>query len=301
MAADIVEFSEIYSDDKIQTLSNTYQERIYRGTMAVWSWSIVQFAFTIALPEEGLKGEDKEEDENNNEQNVKWRQTNRIQPMSYMHYKSLLKEGWDSGSGNKGNRAMHYSVEWRGKYDVGKVTSNGKGRHKNTPPGIRMRESSSRPIQIEDADPDDTKLGIRKKEVLTCITKHMELINCLIPVVMQDGPFFIFRFILIVHYNVLGEMMILLTVKNALVIIVQIYRILILYCVEPKEEEPDIEDPSVRVRTAMNANRYFSEGGYGRKRASIVIQAISRMQSQVNLHKSAKETNYSSSGNHITM
>ena len=132
------------------------------------------------------------------------------------------------------------------------------------------------PLQRKDSIKEDNSLGIGKKEVQNCFLKYLELIGILIPVCMQDGPFFIFRFVLVAHYQVVTEMIILLTTKNALVVIVQVYRILLMYCSEPKQEEPDIEDASVRVRTAMYSNKKLSTKDKT-KRASIAIQAISRM------------------------
>ena len=264
-AADIVEFSELYGEEKIRE-SKDYL-KIYRGVMVVWGWSILQFSLTIALPEDGLKQEEEETVEED-PANVKWRQTNRVAPMSYLHYKSMLTKGWDAEA-QKPQPAEKYVVQWRGKYEVNK-------------------EAKSKPVQNEEEpanEEEETGCGIRRRDLKACIVKHLELITCLIPVLMQDGPFFIYRMVLIVEYSIITQMIILLTVKNALVIIVQIYRIMILYCYEPKEDEPDINDPSIRVRAALNAtNGRTAKRSLRGARGSVAIQAISRMQWQY-LHK----------------
>ena len=52
-AAVIVEFSEIYGEDDVKKLG-TDQIKVLHGIMGVWALSVVQFSFTIALPEEGM-------------------------------------------------------------------------------------------------------------------------------------------------------------------------------------------------------------------------------------------------------
>ena len=255
-AADIVEFSETYTDDKVR--ARPERAKIYNEVMAIWGWSVMQFSFTIALPEDGLKQEDAEDDENG--ANAKWRQTNRVAPLSYQHYKAMLTKGWDA-EGQR-NTTPNGAVQWRGgKFEVNrneKATSMDKA-----------------------AVPEDTGCCIGKGEWKACIARNMELITCLIPVLMQDGPFFGYRMVLIVRYKAITPMVILLTVKNALVIIVQIYRIVILYCFEPPDGELDVNDPSVRVRAALKATNgdFSSRPPMSSARGNIqAIQAISRMQ-----------------------
>ena len=138
-------------------------------------------------------------------------------------------------------------------------------------------------LQRKDSTKEDNSLGIGKKEVKGCFYKYLDLIAILLPVCMQDGPFFIVRFVLIAHYNVITGMLPILLTKNALVIIVNIYRILILYCSEPpKDEHLELDDPSIRVRAAMDTNQKLSDRTSMRaKRASIAVQALTRMQSRL--------------------
>lgn len=261
-AADIVEFSETYSDDNVKTRPERAQ--IYNEVMGIWGWSVMQFSFTIALPEDGLKQED---DDGDDPANAKWRQTNRVAPMSYMHYKAMLTKGWDAEAQRNGQPES--PVQWRGKYEVNR---------------------KERTAVVENPVDEDTGCCIGKGEWKACLAKNMELIICLIPVLMQDGPFFGYRMVLIVRYKVFTPMIILLTVKNALVIIVQIYRIIILYCFEPPENELDVNDPSIRVRAALKATHGISvpRGTAAKARGNIqAIQAISRMQLSSGEHKNA--------------
>ena len=249
-AADIVEFSEVYTIEIVRERSD--RAKIYNEVMGVWGWSVMQFSLTIALPEDGLKQED-EEDENS--ANAKWRQTNRVAPISYQHYKAMLTKGWDAEAQKNGTPK---GVQWRGgKYEI-------------------SRDERSKSEGQVDAN-ENTGCCIGKGEWKECLARNMELITCLIPVLMQDGPFFGYRMVLIIRYKVITPMIILLTVKNALVIIVQIYRIVILYCSEPPEDEVDVNDPSIRVRVALKAAS--RDVSFARTRSNIqAIQAISRMQ-----------------------
>lgn len=135
---------------------------------------------------------------------------------------------------------------------------------------------NNKPRERKDSTKEDNSLGIGKKEVKNCFINHLELIGILLPVCMQDGPFFIARLVLVAHYQVITEMIFLLIVKNALVIFVQIYRILIMYCTEPKPRDYETDEASNRVRTAMNSNSKLSGKNFRGQKASIAIQAIAR-------------------------
>ena len=110
-----------------------------------------------------------------------------------------------------------------------------------------------------DSETEDNKLGVGKKEIQSCFLNYVKLIEMLQPVCMQDGPFFILRIVLLIHYGVSTDMTFLLLGKNLLVIVVQVYRVLLLFCYEPKNKPTDIDDPSNRLRTAMDSNRRLSE------------------------------------------
>ena len=456
-AADIVEFSEMHNDDLTKLRNNL--ENVLHGVMAVWAISVVQFSFTIALPEESLKetNEDEEEDEELYKPTSYFRSKvhNKVTPMSYMHYKSLLREGINNSS-NKNNEnngivsrqpftnnnrspaqsqqtfqeryplfslnAMNTpQMALRSKpamlepiasvqngnesnstfYDAQKrpVRTSSTSLHKqrfntisfsststsskiNMPQGSRtpmnigspptsLRSNSSKtslhsvnkkisvgeryskssagngnittpqsvrsnnvtgvipalndsisresttsstsrnhatespPIktwdrlldripfskkrrrkipQRKDSTKEDNSLGIGKKEVKNCFYANLDLIGIILPVCMQDGPFFIIRFLLLAHFGIVPEMIYLLVTKNALVIIVQIYRILLMNCSEPRKEESNVEEneSSNRVRAAMNTNQKLSgKTSFRSKRASIAVQALSRMQARL--------------------
>ncbi|XP_076069801.1 transmembrane protein 26-like [Oratosquilla oratoria] len=58
----------------------------------------------------------------------------------------------------------------------------------------------------------------------------MDIISILTTVLMQDGPFFLLRVILIFRYQVVSYMNIFFTCKNTLVVSLQLYRLSVLIC-----------------------------------------------------------------------
>ena len=467
-AADIVEFSEIYKDDDVQNLGSDTVD-VLHTCMYIWALSVLQFSLTIALPEDGLK-EDEEDEETESEdqfERMSYFRTaklqNKVAPMSYMQYKSMLREGMNNNNdsdgtlltsrrhnqnvrnggaggattfhekypslshrdGSSSNRTgfrskpngleplsvtspkssrmtkkseesnniifnnnsninplqnqsngslSQRSETWSGSdshrqkkislphggrvpmnigspppmgrsvalgspttarskklstnsrggptglndpirpsskgSSTGSTNSAGGNEQKKFSSGSKASSSSIKTwdrlldripwskkrrrqraenvefhpgLQRKDSTKEDNSLGIGKKEVKGCFYKYLDLIAIMLPVCMQDGPFFIVRFVLIAHYNVITGMLPILLTKNALVIIVNIYRILILYCSEPpKDEHAELDDPSTRVRAAMDTNQKLSNRNSMRsKRASIAVQALTRMQSRL--------------------
>ena len=368
-AADIVEFSEVFGEDDINTRTG-----LLRGVMGVWGWSVLQFSMTIALPEEGLKEEEKEEvdDDMDNESYFRQKMNNKVAPMSYMHYKSMLREGFENESDSKArNPAEAQRAFRRHKYEItsnrlktlrarartdsfeklkrikknSTATANGnviayespvmsakrarsstttseKSLHQS-PASTKSANGDARSPKLSIQSPtsgqlssgtrkgqkkvsawrfwqnannsprtpnvnnrrdsvrEDNRLGIDKKDVNNCCRKYLDVFTIGLPILMQDGPFFVFRVILMAN-GILSDMMILLSIKNLLVVIVIVYRLLILYCHAPVEDSEDVEDASSRVRTAMNSTKKMSDRVEFREgRASIAIQAITRMQMQL--------------------
>ncbi|EDO47924.1 predicted protein, partial [Nematostella vectensis] len=72
-------------------------------------------------------------------------------------------------------------------------------------------------------------LTISGTERTAQLNEYIELVSLLVPMLMQDGPFLIIRLIAIAYYEVNHDTLYFLTVKNALVIMLQIYRIFVLY------------------------------------------------------------------------
>jgi len=60
-------------------------------------------------------------------------------------------------------------------------------------------------------------------------------------IVMQDGPFLGMRLFLLIHHNIINQMMLFFTIKNILVILLQLYRMVIVCGAETSSVEPDKE------------------------------------------------------------
>ncbi len=74
------------------------------------------------------------------------------------------------------------------------------------------------------------KLQEKKKGCLYNTTKvccSVDVWSVLINIILQDAPFFIFRLLLIVYFEIISYMNIFFTCKNTLVIVLQFYRLIV--------------------------------------------------------------------------
>ncbi|KAK6177621.1 hypothetical protein SNE40_015683 [Patella caerulea] len=62
-----------------------------------------------------------------------------------------------------------------------------------------------------------------------------EVISIMISVTLQDGPFLVLRMLLIFRYNVISYTNLFFTSKNSLVLILQFYRLFVLFCQPPEQ------------------------------------------------------------------
>lgn len=138
----------------------------------------------------------------------------------------------------------------------------------------KEREAAARTLSENDG----------KNGCTTCFEKYFDMIEMLHPVLMQDGPFFILRIVLLTHFQVSTDMTYLLLGKNFLVIVVSIYRMLLMYCSEPKLNESDHgNDDANRLRVAMDSNRRLSELQALRSRQEYLsMYVLNTMQSETN-------------------
>lgn len=57
----------------------------------------------------------------------------------------------------------------------------------------------------------------------------IDVCSIILNITLQDGPFLVFRLLLILHYKIISYMNIFFTCKNTLVILLQIYRLYVVY------------------------------------------------------------------------
>ncbi|XP_071960152.1 transmembrane protein 26-like isoform X2 [Antedon mediterranea] len=84
--------------------------------------------------------------------------------------------------------------------------------------------------------------------VLMCNICETEVWGIVVTIIMQDGPFLSMRLYLLVHLRVINQMMIFFTFKNILVMLLQLYRLLVLYVEKPS-------GPTVLVQTVYKYKR----------------------------------------------
>lgn len=90
-------------------------------------------------------------------------------------------------------------------------------------------------------------------KVAVKVKDYAELASLLIPLLMQDGPFLVIRLIVIAYYGVYLDSLYFLTVKNALVVMIQVYRIFVLYYKPPDEDIDDFFPDSYRLQNVQTA------------------------------------------------
>ncbi|XP_071962225.1 transmembrane protein 26-like [Antedon mediterranea] len=95
-----------------------------------------------------------------------------------------------------------------------------------------------------------------------CLCCENEIWALSITLLMQDGPFLVMRLYLLIHHNVVNQMMIFFTCKNILVIMLQAYRILIV-CTDSNQIEPaeDSGDAVEVMEDASEPSKKSSQSG----------------------------------------
>ena len=89
---------------------------------------------------------------------------------------------------------------------------------------------------------------VRRREL------HGEVFQIMVTLFMQDGPFLVLRLYLIFQYNVVSEMHIFFTCKNAIVAILLVYRLCILTCRgEDKETDLYREEAAAKLHNVQMA------------------------------------------------
>ena len=105
---------------------------------------------------------------------------------------------------------------------------------------------------------------------------YTELVSLLIPMLMQDGPFLVIRLIVIAYYQIYHDTLYFLTVKNALVVMLQVYRIFVLYYKPPEEDIDDFfpdSDGSHRLNNVQTAIKSVQH-------TRLALSLVSRLQQQ---------------------
>ena len=102
------------------------------------------------------------------------------------------------------------------------------------------------PYLLHSMQPDESDIKLREM--------HGEMFQILVTMVMQDGPFLVLRLYLLIYYGIDSEMHIFFTCKNAVIVLLLVYRLLILNCSGQDEEIAVIrEEAAAKLRNTQQA------------------------------------------------
>jgi uncharacterized protein YfiM (DUF2279 family) len=115
------------------------------------------------------------------------------------------------------------------------------------------------------------------------IHTHIDLIQLLTPMLLQDGPFLILRLFVASKYDISeSNMFVFLIAKNALVVMLQVYRICVLYCkpnnIEGTEDDIFTEIGNVKLRNVQTAHASV-------RTATLTMQAVSKFKKKKSMKR----------------
>ena len=266
-AADILEFTEILRD-------NSFRRRVLESQTFVnaailfWSLSLFQFTFTVYAMEGTTQRLEKEKEQLEEE---------------------LRKIKEEKASRKRGNRVAPSRALYTNRQQAGEEielryihTSRG---------GLEIKpDLSQEEKEQEDHEGANKKsmwrqrLSGKMENYSSRMGHYTELVNLLIPMVMQDGPFLIMRLIVIAYYEIYHGTLYFLTAKNALVVMLQVYRIFVLYYKPPAEDEDELfpeYDHSSKLANVQTAIRSVQH-------TRLAIRLVSRLQSRTQPPKAGR-------------
>lgn len=244
--ADIMEFTGIIKEDAIRT-TNTQMlqnKRFVNAVFLFWSVSLFQFSLTIfamegtaqSLEKEKLQLMIEELKKLKEERGLTRKRRNQVLPSQAL-YTNKMKH---SKTGQEGNQVMY----------------------KQTEPGLVKPEMMSITIAENEVITEASdrrcsgcwhRFAKSLGNVAVKVTDYAELTSLLIPLLMQDGPFLVIRLMVIAYYGEYRNALYFLTVKNALVVMIQVYRIFVLYYKPPEEDNDDFFSDSYRLQNVQTA------------------------------------------------
>lgn len=276
-AADIMEFTEIIKEDEIRRtnpkmLQNTH---FVNAVILFWSVSLFQFPLTVYAMERTAQRLEKEKAQLEEqlrkikeEKDTRWRR-NKVAPSPALY--TFKKDNSKAGTEREEVRVRYIQTKF----------------------GLEIKPemTSATSTDEEEANGNQVRLGrcthcwykFNKavNELAIKMQDYTELISLLIPMLMQDGPFLIIRLIVIAYYQIYHDTLYFLTVKNALVVMLQVYRIFVLYYKPPEEDTDDFfpeNDASHRLRNVQTAIKSVQH-------TRLAIRLVSRLQRQARWHR----------------
>lgn len=280
-AADIMEFTEIIKEDDIRRTNPKMLQNSHfvNAVILFWSVSLFQFPLTIYAMERTAQRLEKEKAELEEqlkkikgEKDVR-RRRNQVAPSPALY---TYKKNYSQDSKERDEIRVRYIQTKFGleiKPEMTSVTS-----IDEEEATVHISQGSRRRCWHKVTNALDN--------AATKMQDYTELVSLLIPMLMQDGPFLIIRLIVIAYYQVYHDTLYFLTVKNALVVMLQVYRIFVLYYKPPEEDIDEFfpeSDPSHRlcnVQTAINSVQH----------TRLAIRLVSRLQRRAKLRRGVGHT-----------
>lgn len=280
-AADIMEFTEIIKEDDIRRTNPKMLQNSHfvNAVILFWSVSLFQFPLTIYAMERTAQRLEKEKAELEEqlkkikgEKDVR-RRRNQVAPSPALY---TYKKNYSQDSKEQDEIRVRYIQTKFGleiKPEMTSVTS-----IDEEEATVHISQGSCRRCWHKVTNALDN--------AATKMQDYTELVSLLIPMLMQDGPFLIIRLIVIAYYQVYHDTLYFLTVKNALVVMLQVYRIFVLYYKPPEEDIDEFfpeSDPSHRlcnVQTAINSVQH----------TRLAIRLVSRLQRRAKLRRGVGHT-----------
>lgn len=241
--------------------------------ISLWSISLLQFSVTIQNAEtiaqdmanEEFKHE-KEKDNNVNDESAiskieitTERRSNRIAPALYTYKLAQRK-------------ALEKQRERRNTMDLDYLKPINQEKAPRSASGNMNKKDKILPRILK-------ALNRFENVVQNFIHSHIDLIQLLTPMLLQDGPFLILRLYLASNYDISeSNMFVFLIAKNALVVMLQVYRICVLYC-KPSESNDGTDDDifnethAVKLRNVQTAHASV-------RTATLTVQAASRFKNR---------------------
>ncbi|CAI9727618.1 Hypothetical predicted protein [Octopus vulgaris] len=112
---------------------------------------------------------------------------------------------------------------------------------------------------LEETNSNKTNKG------LCCCCCTADIISILTTIILQDGPFLVLRMLLIFRYNVLSYTNIFFTSKNTLVILLQFYRLVVLYCEKSSICKNTAKNDTTTENSKVNSSNSTSQKAINRK------------------------------------
>lgn len=280
-AADIMEFTEIIKEDDIRKTNPKMLQNHHfvNAVILFWSVSLFQFPLTIYAMERSAQRLEKEKAELEEQlKKIKEEKDGRRRRNQVAPSRALYTNKKNNNQDSKERDEIRV-------------------RYIQTKFGLEIKPEMTSGTSIDEEEATTHapqgrckrcwhKLTEGLDNVATKMQDYTELVSLLIPMLMQDGPFLIIRLIVIAYYKVYHDTLYFLTVKNALVVMLQVYRIFVLYYKPPEEDideffpESDASHRLCNVQTAINSVQH----------TRLAIRLVSRLQRQAKWRRGASRT-----------